>query len=153
MLHKRLFPMALFLLAALLSAYISPKLGLEHSKTALGVPESTLAGGMVGRTWLRSGDALDMSVSATPGVHEVKWTLDGRTVGISNTIHLLHLGDGEYFLRLTYRDYQDRLYNSTALIRVLDPDTYAMQTASLQAVISMLLWEEDSQIYLPAILR
>ena len=145
--------MALFLLAVLLSAYISPKLGLEQSKTAWGIPGSTLNGGMIGRTLLRSGEALDMSEGATTDVSDVKSTLDGRIVGISNAIHLLHLRDGEYFLRLTYRDFQDRIYGSTALIRVLDPDIYAMQTASLQAAISMLLWEEDSQIYLPAILR
>jgi hypothetical protein len=93
--YKRIIPLVLFLISALLSAWVSPVLGVEQGKPTLSVPESVITVRMVGRTMLNRDNALDGYISTTP----------------------------------------------------------AIQVASLQEAISLLLWEEDSQLYLPIVER
>lgn len=150
---KNWIPLALFLAAALLSAWLSPALGLGQGSAASRSPGSVLQGGMNGRMILQSGEALDVKVSAAPGAHDIEWKLDGRKVGKAPVLYLQHLRDGEHLLSLTYRDSQDRLFATTELVRVLEPGPYAILANAVQAAISLPLWEEDSQIYLPILQR
>ena len=151
--RKRWIPLALFLGATLLSAWLSPALWLGRGRAASGPPESVLPGGMNGTTLLRSGEALDVKVGSAPSAYDIEWMLDGRMVGKAPDLHLQSLRNGEHILSLTYRDTQDRLYAATSLVRVLEPEPYAIQAAAIQAAISLPLWDEDSQIYLPLIRR
>jgi hypothetical protein len=150
---KRWILLALFLGAALLSAWLSPPFSSGWGKAASGPPETVLPGGMNGRTLLRSDEALDVKVAGVPGAHDIAWMLDGRRVGKAPDLHLQHLRDGEHILRLTYRDAQDRLFAATSLVRVLEAEPYAIQLATIQAAIYLPLWEEDFQDYLPIVRR
>ncbi|OGO28762.1 MAG: hypothetical protein A2136_02205 [Chloroflexi bacterium RBG_16_54_11] len=85
--YKKLIIVTLFLVAALLSAWISPALGVEHSNVALNAPENAMSG------------------------------------------------------------------SSTGQISIPKVDSPDEQIASLQAVITLLLWEEDTQVYLPMVRR
>ena len=148
---KRGIPLALFLGAALLSTWFSPALWLGQSRAASGPPETARPGGMNGRTLLRSDEALDVKVGGVPGAHDIEWMLDGRMVGKAPDLHLPHLRDGEHSLSLTYRDSQDRLFAATTLVRVLEAGPYAIQVAAVQAAISLPLWEDDFEVYLPLV--
>ncbi len=148
---KRWILLALFLGPALLSAWLSPALSSGWSRAASGPPETALPGGMNGRTLLRSDEALDMKVGGAPGAHEIEWMLDGRTVGKDPDLHLQHLRNGEHILSLTYRDSQNQLFAATGQVRVLEAGPYAIQMAAIQAAISLPLWEEDNQVFLPLI--
>ncbi len=144
---------AFFLGAMVLSAWLSPLLWSGPGRAAPGPPETALPGGINGRTMLRSGEPLDVRVAAPAGVYDIKWTLDGRTVGHALDLHLRHVRDGEHTLSLTYRDSQGRLCAASALVRVLEPDQYAMYIDAVQAAITLPLWEDDSQANLPIIRR
>ncbi len=148
---KRWIPLALFLGAALLSTWFSPALSSGWSTAASGPPETARPGGMNGRTLLRSGEALDVKVGGVPDAHDIQWMLDGRTVGKAPDLHLPHLQDGEHNLSLTFLDSQDQLFAATTRVRVLEPGPFAIQAAAVQAAISLPLWEDDSEVYLPLV--
>ena len=150
---KKSISLALFLGAALLSAWLSPTSGLGQSRAASGSPERILPGGMNGRTLLRSGEALDVKVDVVPNVHDIEWVLDGRVVGKAPDLRIQHLQDGEHIVGLTYRDAQDQLFAVTTLVKVLAPGPYAIQATMVQVAITLPLWDEDDQVYLPFVQR
>ena len=151
--YKRWFPLMLFFGAALLSAWLSSALWLGPTGAAAGPLENALPGGLNGRTLLRSGEALDVKVAPAPGIHAVAWALDGRRVGHAPELYLEHIRNGEHTLSLVYRDAQGQLYAVTSLVRVLEPDDYALLVDAVHAAITLPLWEEDAPIYLPFIRR
>jgi hypothetical protein len=146
---KRWIPLSLFLGAALLSAWLSPPLSLGWGRADSSPSETALPGGISGKTLLRSGEALDVKVAGAPGVHDIQWALDGRGVGKAYALHLGQLQDGEHVLRLTYRDARGQLFAATTQVRVLEAGPYAVELATIQSAITLPLWEEDSQVYLP----
>ncbi len=150
---NRWFPLMLFLGAALLSAWLSSAFWLRPTRAEVGPLEKALPGGLNGRTLLRSGEALDVVVAAEPGAHAVAWALDGRRVGHAPELHLEQIRNGEYTLSLVYRDDKGQLYSATSLVRVLEPDNFALLVDAVHAAITLPLWEEDAPIYLPFIRR
>jgi hypothetical protein len=150
---RRWVPLALFLGAALLSTWLSPAFSSGRIRAAPGLSVTVLPSGINGRTLLRSHEPLDVKVGGVPGAHDIEWMLDGHIVGKTPDLHLQHLRDGEHILSLTYRDSQDRLYAATTLVRVLEAGPYAIQLAEVQAAVSMLLMEEDFEVYLPLVQR
>jgi hypothetical protein len=148
---KLLVPLALFLGAAMFSTWLSPALSAGWNRAAAGPPETALPGGMNGRTLLRSGEALDVKVGNVSDAHDVEWVLDGRVVGKAPGLYVLHLRDGEHTLYVTYRDSQGQLFAATSLVRVLEPGPYAVQAAAVQAAVTLPLWDEDFQLYMPLI--
>lgn len=140
-------PLVLFLGAAMLSAWLSPALSLGWA------PENALPGGIYGKTILRSGEALDVNLGNIPGAHDIQWMLDGHPVGKAPDLHLQRLRNGEHLLSLAYRNSQDRLLTANTQVRVLEAGAYAVLLSSIQAEISLPLWEEDSDTYLPLVLH
>jgi hypothetical protein len=51
------------------------------------------------------------------------------------------------------RDSQDRLFAATTRARVLETGPHAIQAAAIQAAISLPLWEDDFEVYLPLVLH
>lgn len=150
---QRWIPQALFVGAALLSAWLSPVLPSGFSAHAPNPLDIALLGGLNGRTLLRSNEALEMKIANVPDAHEVMWQLDGRPVGHSSVLHLAHVDDGDHLLSLTYRDAEDRLFAVNTTVRVLPPEAYDLVTAAIQSAIALPLWAEDEQVYLPSVVR
>jgi hypothetical protein len=144
---KQWTPMVLFLVAAMLSAWLSPALSLGWAS------ENALPGGIYGKTILRSGEALDVNLGSIPGAHDIQWMLDGHPVGQAPGLQLQRLRNGEHLLRLAYRDSQGQWFSANTQVRVLEAGPYAVLLSSIQTAISLPLWEEDSEIYLPLVLH
>lgn len=153
MLPKRWILLTLFLGAAFFSTWLFPAFSSGYSQAATNSTGTVLLGGISGRTLLRSGETLDVSIGGVPDAHDIKWILDGHTVGEAPDLHLQHLSDGEHTLSLTYRDAQDQAIAATTLVKVLEAEPYVILANAIQAGIYLPLWEEDYQTYIPLVQR
>jgi hypothetical protein len=148
---KRWLPQALFVGAALLSAWLAPDLfpGWLPSRPA----EAALPGGLAGRTLLQAGEPLDLRLAGALDAQAVEWRLDGRRVGTAPALTLARVAAGDHALSLTYRDALGQLYAVSTVVRVLPPEQYGAVVTAIQAAISLPLWEEDDAVFLPVVER
>ena len=145
----RWIPLALFLGAAVLSAWLSPALASGWRRATSIKLETYLPAGMIGSTLLHSGESLDMSIGVASGGQQIEWRLDGRIVGDQADLHIDHLSNGVHLVSLTYQDAQKQAYAATVQVQVLEEGPYAVQAAAIQAAVTLPLWEEEVQLYLP----
>jgi hypothetical protein len=143
---NRWLPQALFVGAALLSAWLAPV-------WAAGPPEAALPAGLNGRTLLPSNEPLELRVAGAPAAQAVEWRLDGRRVGTAEALTLRRVAAGDHALRLTYRDAGGQLYAVNTMVRVLPPEQYVLALEAIQAAITLPLFEEDDSTFLPLIER